>query len=382
MDVHDARFGALVARHPIVNARVRPLFAAVVLVFLRLTFAPPASAAADDAVITKIVQVPLDVLWHDPGDVSSLNMVDGAGGPNGAPAPPFQFLQEDMSGTTPKVLVKDGQGRTWDIKWGDEARPEVASTRIAWACGYFTEVEYFVPHGQILGVHGLKRAAHSVDRQGNFADARFQLRSDWPKFLPQNNWEWDRNPFVGTRELAGLKVLVMFVSNWDNKDARDNERDSNLGVFETDGDPHRYEYFVADWGASFGRWGTVVTRSKWDPKGFAAQTPSFVTGVSDGQVHFGYIGQHSDLAKNDISVSDAAWILQYLGRITDDQFRQALASAGADPGQCDIYVRSLRARVDELRAAVSGVKYHAPVERPQQPLPPHLDYPVPTPAQP
>ena len=359
------------------------MHAVVALAFLPLTFALPAAAAPDDAVITKIVQVPLDVLWHDPGDVSSLNMVEGAGGSGGAPAPPFQFIQEDMSGTNPKVLVKDGRGRTWDIKWGDEARPEVVSTRIAWACGYFTETEYFVPHGQILGVHHLKRAGHNVDREGNFSDARFQLRSEWPKFLAHNNWEWDRNPFIGTRELAGLKVLMMFVSNWDNKDARDYERDSNLGIFETEGDPHRYEYFVADWGASFGRWGPLVSRSKWDPKGYADQTPSFVTGASDGKVQFGYSGQHSELAKDDIRASDVAWILQYLGQITDDQFRQALASGGANPEQCDIYVRALRARVNELRAAVSGTKYHAPVDVPrQQPVPDHLNYPVPTPAQP
>lgn len=367
------------------NARLRQRLAAVVISFLIFTVTV---GAADEAVITKIVQVPLDVLWHDPGDVGSLNLLYGVGGPDGAPAAPFQFQREDMTGSNPKILVKDAKGRTWDIKWGDEARPEVVSSRIAWACGYFTEVEYFVPRGQISGVRDLKRAARMVDREGNFSDARFQLRSKWPKFLEHNNFEWDRNPFLGTRELNGLRVLMMFVSNWDDKDARDVARDSNLGVFETNGDPHQFEYFVADWGASFGRWGKVMTRSKWDCKGYTAQTPSFITGVSGGIVHFGYVGQHSDLVKADIRVSDVAWLLQYLGRISDDQFRQALVTAGTSPADCDCYGRALRSRVNELRAAATGQKYQPAPDQPPQPQslqstpPAHLDYPVPTPATP
>ena len=363
------------------NVRVRTLCAVVVFIFVGLAVVPPPAVRADDGVITKIVQVPLDVIWHDPGDVSTLNLAEGSGGADGEPAPPFQFLSEDMSGSNPKVMVKDAHDRKWDLKWGEEAKPEVLATRIAWACGYFTEVEYFVAQGQINGAHGLKRASHQVDKQGNFTNARFQLRSDWPKFLQHNNWEWDHNPFVASRELNGLRVLMMFVSNWDNKDARDAFRDSNLGVFETNGDPHQYEYLVADWGASFGRWGPVVTRGKWDCKGYAVQTPSFVTGVSGDTVHFGYVGQHSDLAKSDIRVSDVAWLLQYLGKISDDQFRQALVSGGANPAECDCYGHALRQRVGELRAVAAGQKYRAPANaapaQQQAPAPNHLDYPVP-----
>ncbi|HZU25257.1 MAG TPA: hypothetical protein VFA04_07025 [Bryobacteraceae bacterium] len=332
----------------------------------------------------KIVQIPLDVIWQDPGDVSSLNLLYGSGGADGAPTAPFQFVDEDTTASNPKVNVKDARGRSWNVKWGDEARPEVFCSRVAWACGYVTEDEYFVPRGQILGVHGLKRAAKRVDRAGNFADARFQLRSDWPKFLKNRSWEWDKNPFVGTRELNGLRVLMMFVSNWDDKDARDASRDTNLAVFETNENPHRFLYFVSDWGASMGRWGKVATRDKWDCKGFTAQTPSFVTGVSNGLVHFGYVGQHSGLQKNDVRVSDVAWILKYLGEISDEQFRQALTTAGASPEECACYGRALRARVNQLRNATANLNYPEPkAAEPAPPAtPPQGLYPPPPPAQP
>src|SRR5689334_1216430 len=40
-----------------------------------------------------------NVLWTDPGDVSSLDFQTGAAGPEGQPQPPFHFVNEDMSGS-------------------------------------------------------------------------------------------------------------------------------------------------------------------------------------------------------------------------------------------------------------------------------------------
>ncbi len=348
---------------------MRRLFLVVLVFTVMVSLRTPAEARPDDTANVKIVQIPLDVVWQDPGDISNLDFLWGPGGRDGVPAPPFRFADEDLSASNPKVNVKDARGRTWNVKWSEEARPDVFCTRVAWACGYFVNVEYFVPSGRIVDAHALKRARRHVDREGRFSDARFQLRAEWPKFLKEKSWEWDNNPFVGTRELNGLRVLMMLVSNWDDKDARDASRDTNLAVFETNESPHRFLYFVSDWGASMGRWGKVTSRSKWDCKGFAAQTTSFVTGVSHGVVHFAYVGQHSDLAKRDIRVSDVAWLLQYLGQISDAQFRQALVAAGAGPEDCDCYVRALRSRVNQLRAAVSPTQVYPQVPASTGPQP-------------
>src|SRR5579884_1089085 len=94
---------------------------------------PLRAAQPDDGAGVKIIQIPLDVLWQDPGDVAALNMGDGVGGAEGAPVPPFQFIEEDMSASNPKVMVRDARGRKWNVKWGDEARPEVFASRVVWA---------------------------------------------------------------------------------------------------------------------------------------------------------------------------------------------------------------------------------------------------------
>src|SRR5581483_7467733 len=101
---------------------------------------------------------------------------------------------------------------------------------------------------------------------------RFQLRSESPKFLDGYGWMWTQNPFLHTRELAGLKILMLLVSNWDAKDARDEaagRMDSNLGILVDDssGVP-QYFYENDDWGASLGRWGNTLTWNRWDCKAF------------------------------------------------------------------------------------------------------------------
>src|SRR5579863_455219 len=52
------------------------------------------------------------VIWRDPGDISSLNMIYGIGGEADAPDPnaAYTFIEEDMNGTSPKVRVKDAHG--------------------------------------------------------------------------------------------------------------------------------------------------------------------------------------------------------------------------------------------------------------------------------
>ena len=50
------------------------------------------------------------VLWTDPGNVQSLDFKYGVGGPENQPKPPFRFVDEDLSGTNPKVNVVDERG--------------------------------------------------------------------------------------------------------------------------------------------------------------------------------------------------------------------------------------------------------------------------------
>jgi hypothetical protein len=298
------------------------------------------------------------VIWHDPGDVAHLDIVNGPGGPHGAPAPPFGFLEEHTNGSQPCVSVQDARGRTWRVKWGNEVRSENFAVRLAWACGYFVETTYFVPEGTIEGANELQRARERIDERGRFVDARFELdEPDARKMFEEHSWAWNDNPFVGTPKLHGLKMLVMLLSNWDSKDRRDVARGSNTAIFEHKVARWRREarYLITDWGGSMGRWGgNIVTRGRWDPDGFAAQTPQFVTGVHEGFVNFGYTGQRTADVADGIRVDDARWLHGYLGRITDTQLRDALTASGASAEDADKFTASIRDRIEQIGRAGRG----------------------------
>src|SRR4029079_1520754 len=129
------------------------------------------------------------------------------------------FVEEHFDGSQPCVSVRDARRRTWRVKWGSEVQCETLATRLAWAAGYFVETTYFVREGRIDGAANLQRAGQCVDAAGAFRDARFELDEHGVvKHFDEHGWAWNDNPFVGTRELNGLKVVMMWVSNWDAKD--------------------------------------------------------------------------------------------------------------------------------------------------------------------
>jgi len=295
------------------------------------------------------------VIWRDPGDVEHLDIINGPGGSRGAPAPPFRFLEEHTTGSQPCVSVRDANGRTWRVKWGNEVRSENFAIRLAWACGYFAETTYFVHEGTIDGANELQRARACIDEHCRFVEARFELDDpDVRKMFEEHSWAWNDNPFLGTATLHGLKVLVMLLSNWDSKDRRDVARGSNTAIFEYKVARWRHEarYLITDWGGSMGRWGgNIVTRGRWDPEGFAAQTPEFVTGVHDGFVNFGYIGQRTVDVADGIGVEDVRWLYRYLGRVTDRQLLDALTASGASAEDATSFTTSIRDRIEQIGRA-------------------------------
>jgi hypothetical protein len=300
-------------------------------------------------VTTPLCAATRNILWQNPGQVDRKNLASGAGGAATIPRPPFRFVAEDNGGSSPKVKVRDARGNSWSVKFGEEVRSETFASRIAWVAGYTVEPTHFVAEGRILGVKGLTRAKASIRPDGSFHDARFQLRSQKAKFSKRYNWSWVNNPFLGTKELNGLKIVVMLVSDWDDKDARDIDRDANTAVFEErSGRTTRYLQFIPDWGGSMGKWGNVALRSKWDCKGYRGQNNDFIKGVKNGFVEWGYSGQRNEVTQG-IRPADVHWLMQYLGRLTDAQLRAGLRASGAVPADIECFTSAIRDRLVRLQ---------------------------------
>ena len=267
------------------------------------------------------------VLWQDPGDISSRNLFYGPGGEQMEPdLSHVTFVREETGGYSKKYRVQDGSGHVWVAKLSKEAQPETAATRLVWAMGYPTEICYLVPEVTIEGT-------------GTFHDVKFEARPEHVKRL--ENWLWTSNPFAGTRELQGLKVLMVLLDNWDIKDTNNRV----LRVRAESGDGHELQYIISDLGATFGKTGGALSRTRNEPEDYAKA--KFIKRVKNGRVEFVYNGKRGDVFK-DITVEQARWVGELLARLSDQQINDAFRAANYSPEEISLLSRALKARITEL----------------------------------
>lgn len=273
--------------------------------------------------------------------VESLDLFYGAGGKEGAPdlTGKFAFTGEDIKGTQKKVYVKDDQGREWTVKFGSEARSETSATRLVWAMGYHTDQDYFVERVHIEGISG-----------GDVRNVRFERRDDG--FKNVGLWTWEKNPFVGTRELDGLKVLMVLLNNWDlktinNKVVRPSKKSGE--------DPDERIYYISDLGATFGKTGSLASglHLPGDPPAGSKDKPSqyahqdFIEGIRNGMVRFHYKGKDPSVLK-EVSVENARWMGEMLARLSDKQLRDAFSSGGYKDSEITTLIRAMQERISAL----------------------------------
>ena len=286
------------------------------------------------------------VLWRDPGRIAARDLFWGAGSAAGAPRGPYTFLEEDPSGHNPKVSVRDAAGRQWDVKFGEEIHSEVAANRIVWALGYVVEPQYHVPSGTIRGAAKLARASEHIGADGRFRGARFRFRDP---AMPRTEEEWTlaRNPFLGTKALSGLHVLMTMLNNWDIEGPRNNR------VLRARGPRGRAErrFLVSDLGATFGRMGggMITNRSKWNLAHFREER--FIDSVERDSLRLAYEGFDPDIDR--VPIEHARWFAGLAGQLRPAQLRRAFEAAGAQPAEIDGFTAKMLEKIRTLRSATA-----------------------------
>lgn len=281
------------------------------------------------------------VMWEEPVDLESRDLFYGIGGKKGEPDPTerFRFLGTLTNGHSEKIQVQDSKDRKWKVKFGEEPRPETVASRIVWAVGYHTDEDYYVDQANVEG-------------RGVVRDVRFERDNDG--FKKVDRWDWNHNPFVGTRELDGLKVLMALVNNFDLK------TENNKIVSpkkQAPGGPVTHIYYVNDLGAtlgSTGKWfgrmplfGEAPTGSKGSPRDFADQ--DFIDGVHNGIVTFRMKRTRAQRAITGVKVENARWIGNLLARLSDRQLADAFRAGHYSDETIQLYVRALHGRISQLK---------------------------------
>ena len=272
-------------------------------------------------------------LWESPTDLEQRDLFYGTGGAKNAPDPNelYEFKEEKAVGTQPGYDVEDSKGREWSVKLGPEASPEVAVSRLVWAIGYRQPSVYYLPRWTLV------RDGKRIPQPG----ARFRL--DDTKNLAE--WSWRQNPFLHTRQIAGLYVLMVMVNNWDVKSQQNALYEyKEKAVFSGP----RQQYMVKDLGASLGRSAWPVGGSKGDPAGFENET--FIERVEGNRVHFAYQGSwlEPQLLRS-ITPADVRWTSELLARLTPKQWSDAFRGAGFSEAEGSRYIRRLQEKIAEGR---------------------------------
>jgi hypothetical protein len=332
-------------------------------VWVLAAFVGPSTLIAQNRYTTsgtegEITRPNIGYLWNQPGDIQSENLFYGTGGQAHEPHGPFTFDKEDLEGSNPKFDVRDSQGVKWKIKLGEEARPETVASRFVWAVGYHADEDYFVSEVRVTGLpEHVHRGQDMIEPGGVMHDVRLKREQGGKKV---GIWSWRDNPYSGSRELDGLRVMMAVVDNWDLKNENNAIRDE-----KQDGGASQRVYEGSDLGASFGTTGRGLTHGGSKGNLGAYKSAKFITKVRPDYVDFA-VPSHPELLLafdtpefisrmelrwigRDIPRQNVRWIADLLGQLSDQQIRDAFRSAGYLGPELDGFTFAFEHRIAELK---------------------------------
>ena len=278
------------------------------------------------------------VLWERV-DVASRDLYNGPGGVAMKPdLSSVTFVKEETQGHNKKYRIKDAKGMEWVAKFGSEAQPETAAVRILYGLGYKTEINYLVPSLTIPG-------------KGSFDNVRLEARpSNFDRLDP---WKWEENPFVGTNELQGLKIMMVFFTNWDLLDLQNKViRVNNNGQTED-------WYVISDLGATFGKVGNnnlpfFFRLGRQTNKPETWEQAGFISSVKGNKIDFDFKGKGRHLM-DDITTDNGRWLADLLEQLSDKQIDDAFRAANYTPDQIATLRNGFKTRLAELDKATRSV---------------------------
>jgi hypothetical protein len=265
-------------------------------------------------------------LWIEPADLASRDLFLGPGGRALAPRPNarYELDKRDTSGFSITFDLRDERGQEWSVKIGPEAQTEVVSARLVWAMGYHEPPSYYVPKWTYAG-------ADTAPVHGRF---RPKLKG----MKQVDVWDWRANPFVGTRPLQGLKVLMMMLNSTDLKDLN-----NAIYALEPPADGVSRWFVAKDLGATLGETGVINPRRGWI-EGF--EKHGFITGVERGRVKFEFHGRHGEIF-DDIEPADVKWMCERLSRLSPSQWRDAFRAGGFDEAVSARFIARLQDKIGQ-----------------------------------
>jgi len=297
---------------------------------------------------------PADVLgatmWRDPAGIETRDLFYGSGGKDRLPSGRLTFVAEDMEQTKPKFVVRDERGVQWKVKLGVEARPEVAATRLIWAAGYFVDDDYYLPEIKVDQLARLKRGQQYVEEDGSIRHVRLERHEREAKV---GTWRWFENPFVGTSDWQGLRVMMALVNNWDLTTENNTIRSDGHGG---------HIYYVGDVGSTFGSGETLVPSRN---SASEYEQSTFLSHIADDHVdfalrrcefflaavappYFAYCKRLERVGRN-VPRKEARRIGDLLGRLSPAQVNDAFRAAGYKGDEISQNAETVLKRIAALR---------------------------------
>ena len=310
----------------------------VVLTLLALSPAPAACAQEKQAGPAKTgapaaaTKSSIAELWVQPKNIAERDLFLGPGSSTDVPSQEgvYSVVGQDASGNSFGYDVTDEQGRTWDLKVGIEAQPELVASRVLWAIGYHQPVMHFLPSWKKKGDEAMPQSS-----------ARFRLQSD---HKTDGDWSWQKNAFTGTRQMKGLLIANLILNNWDLKDTQ-----NRIYIPGKSGGQPGRRFVVQDLGAALGRTAWPIGNRN-DIDDFESQ--KLIASVKDGVMTFDYHARHRELL-DDITPDDVAWVCGLLSRITDKQWEDVFRAATYPPDIATRYIAKLKSKIAEGVAVAS-----------------------------